>query len=67
MNLWPSAFLIEGIDNQEEYNEFIKKYNLLEDNSNNKFLTSSNLKKAIRHPKKAIKKVLKKVIEKILA
>ncbi len=54
-SMWHNAYLIKEINNQEEYKEYIKKIKKL---NNNYYL-----KKAIKHPLKAIKFGIRKIIE----
>lgn len=56
-SLWRNAFLVEGIETKEEYDEFLAKYlpNLEKHITQKvKVLSIKNLKKSIRNPKKAI-------------
>lgn len=71
-NLWRYAYLIDEIQTKEEYENFIKLNNIerfpeeINTDKTHKFFSIFNLKKAIKHPRKALKAVLKKIINKIL-
>ena len=70
-NLWRYSFVIEGINNSEEFDRFLKHNNIDRFSSSqvkeSKLITKSRLKKAIKHPIKAIRLSMKIVLNRILA
>lgn len=72
MNLWPYAFIVDEIDDEKEYKEFIKKNHIEmmyshDKEMNRRFICKENIKKGIKHPLRGIKAILKKIIIKIMA
>ncbi|AJH01821.1 hypothetical protein LF65_05299 [Clostridium beijerinckii] len=71
-NLWRYAYLIDEIQTKEEFEYFMKSNNIERFPKDfniikpYKFFSVRNFKKAIKHPRKALKALLKKIVTKIL-
>ncbi len=51
-SLWKNSFLIDGIDNKEEYNQFLKKHKIKRAYKNKKIFNKKNILKGLKNPKK---------------
>ncbi len=61
-SLWKNAFLVEGIETEEDYEKFKKQNNIKNNISNKRIFNKKNIIKGLKNPQKGLK-IMKKLIK----